>query len=106
MRHTHSVNDNHPYISDDAAYKEVLEVLTESNDPAFVHLVTMQNHTLFSSKYDDTDFNAGGTSRPNATNAYLQDLYNSDLALEHFINEINEFNEETIVVFGEITYPL
>lgn len=99
MRSTHRINDDHPYISDDAAYKEILEVLKETNDPSFIHLVTMQNHMPHNSKYDNPDFETVGSNRPDSANAYLQDLFYSDEALEELIIELETLEEDSVVVF-------
>jgi phosphoglycerol transferase MdoB-like AlkP superfamily enzyme len=98
MTHTHRIKEDH-YISDDAAYKEILEVLNQNDQASFIHLVTMQNHMPHDSKYNNPDFETTGSGRPHEANAYFQDLYHSDEALASFISEINAMEEDILVVF-------
>ncbi len=52
--------ENNPYISDEAAYKEVLALLENDQQPQFVHLVTMQTHMPYAGKYDTLNYQASG----------------------------------------------
>lgn len=91
--------ENSQYISDESAYKEVIQELKSTDTNDFIHLVTMQNHMSYGYKYEDPSFSTVGATSTEEGDGYLQDLYYSDLALETFINEIDNFNEETLIVF-------
>lgn len=99
MQHQYSISEQHRYISDEAAYKEMLSVIEENNRPNFIHLVTMQNHTPFANKYDEVQFETTGSGNTDEANAYFEDLYHSDLALEFLIDEIDSHEEPILFVY-------
>lgn len=90
---------NNPYISDMAAYQTVLEQLENSKTNNFVHLVTMQNHMPYGGKYDNPSFSIYGTENDNISGNYVQDIANSDQALADFIDQLEDLDENTVVVF-------
>jgi phosphoglycerol transferase MdoB-like AlkP superfamily enzyme len=91
--------DQNPYISDEAAYQEILKKMQTTEDSDFIHLVTMQNHMVYSGKYPNTDFSAQGTGNAEEAANYLQDLAYSDEALDGFLTTIEQLPEKTVVVF-------
>lgn len=91
--------DRNPYISDESAYQEVLQQMKTTQDPDFIHLVTMQNHMVYSGKYPNTNYSAQGTGNAREAANYLQDLAYSDDALAEFLETIGQSTEKTIVVF-------
>ncbi len=91
--------ERNPYVSDESAYQEILKQMEMTNEPDFVHMVTMQNHMVYSGKYPSTAFSAQGTGNAQEAANYLQDLAYSDEALADFLTTIDKFPEKTIVVF-------
>ncbi len=91
--------ERNPYVSDESAYQEILKQMEMTNEPDFVHMVTMQNHMVYSGKYPSTAFSAQGTGNTQEAANYLQDLAYSDEALADFLTTIDKFPEKTIVVF-------
>lgn len=91
--------DRNPYISDESAYQEVLQQMKTTQEPDFIHLVTMQNHMVYSGKYPNTNYSAQGTGNAREAANYLQDLAYSDDALAEFLKTIGQSTEKTIVVF-------
>ncbi|MDW5523689.1 LTA synthase family protein [Carnobacterium maltaromaticum] len=98
MKNTEKMESN-PYISDKAAYQEVLDTLEASKDSNFIHLVTMQNHMPYGSKYVSSEYEVSGTENDQITSNYLKDLSYSDQALDNFIKQIDQLAEPTIVIF-------
>lgn len=98
MKNTEKMESN-PYISDKAAYQEVLDTLEASKGSNFIHLVTMQNHMPYGSKYVSSEYEVNGTENDHITSNYLKDLSYSDQALDNFIKQIDQLAEPTIVVF-------
>lgn len=98
MIHTHRQTPT-SFISDEAAYEEVFRVLRETEGTDFVHLVTMHGHMPYAPKYDTTDFRVQGSGNRSEAEAYYQDLSHSDEALEAFVEQLDAFEEETLVVF-------
>ncbi|MBO0480754.1 LTA synthase family protein [Candidatus Enterococcus courvalinii] len=100
MKYTEKLQNN-PYISDKAAYQEVLSILKQQDSPQFVHLVTMQTHMPYGGKYPDTTYDAqtsDGSDTDNLTN-YLQDVAYSSEALKEFVNSLQDVSRRTLVVF-------
>jgi len=91
--------DRNPYISDESAYQEVLQQMRTTQEYDFIHLVTMQNHMVYSGKYPNTNYSAQGTGNAKEAANYLQDLAYSDDALDEFLKVIDQSTEKTIVVF-------
>src|SRR5699024_168665 len=50
-------------------------------------------------KYENPSFTTQGATSQEEGDGYLQDLYYSDLALELFVDYIDDYNEETLVIF-------
>lgn len=98
MKYTERIDEN-TYISDEAAHMEVMDVLKESDGKDFVHLVTMQNHKPFVHKYEEIEYEVKGAPYNLEVANYAQGLQYSDEALQAFLDELDELNEKTIVVF-------
>ena len=100
MTYTDTI-DNNPYISDESAYKEILDLLKDEETPQFIHLVTMQTHMPYAGKYSQLDFSAT-TEDNNGTdtlNNYLQDIAYSSEALKAFTEALKDTSRRTLVVF-------
>lgn len=100
MSYTEKLQNN-PYISDKAAYQEVLSILKQQDSPQFVHLVTMQTHMPYGGKYSDIAYDAqvsDGSDTDNLTN-YLQDVAYSSEALKEFVDSLQDVSRRTLVVF-------
>ncbi|PTO38377.1 hypothetical protein C6P52_09340 [Enterococcus mundtii] len=100
MTYTDTI-DNNPYISDESAYKEILDLLKDEETPQFVHLVTMQTHMPYAGKYSQLNFSAT-TEDNNGTDTldnYLQDIAYSSQALKAFTEALKDTPRRTLVVF-------
>lgn len=90
---------NNPYISDQSAYKEVLDLLKDDQQPQFVHLVTMQTHMPYSDKYTNIEYSSQGQGNKTAIDSYMQDIAYSSAALKEFTEELKNVKRRTLVVF-------
>lgn len=90
--------ENNPFISDEAAYQEVLDQLKTSK-PQFVHLVTMQTHVPYNTKYEKLDYTATGVETSSSLQNYAQDIAYSTQALLQFLEELKNLPQRTLVVF-------
>ncbi|KAF1300773.1 MULTISPECIES: LTA synthase family protein [Enterococcus] len=97
MTYTDKIQKN-PYISDESAYKEVLSLL-DSDDPQFVHLVTMQTHMPYNGKYENIPYTATGNDNTASLENYLQDVAYSSEALKEFLQQLDSLSRRTVVVF-------
>lgn len=95
-----------PYISDEAAYGEVLHHVDGNDDPLFMNLVTMQNHGPFLDFYDDPiGSDIADPSRAQEIGQYARGLSHTDNATAAFLAELRSRDEETIVVFYGDHHP-
>ncbi|MGM0174399.1 LTA synthase family protein [Enterococcus sp. DIV0800] len=97
MKHQAKIEDN-PYISDEAAYNEVYDHLTNQEKPQFLHLVTMQTHMPYENKYSELPYLARGENTT-ALRSYMQDIAYSSQALQAFLKKLDDLPERTLVVF-------
>lgn len=106
MREQGKLENGH-YISDDAAFDEVRGRIETSEQPLFVNLVTMQNHVPTTDLYDDPIEVTGDASDDEAQHigGFARGLEYSDEALDRFLRDLEESEEETVVVFYGDHYP-
>ena len=94
-----NVIDRSPYISDEASYKEIMDVMDNTDEKDFIHLVTMQNHMRYSGKYDDVEFKVEGVPETAEAENYLKGIQYSDIALKEYLEELDSYDEKVMVVF-------
>ncbi|MEK5236802.1 LTA synthase family protein [Paenibacillus sp. FSL L8-0470] len=90
------------YISDKAAVQEALRELKASSDPAFLHLVTMQNHFPFTKGHNGPNtISVEGTSPSykDELETYTQNTKLTDEALAYLQQELLTLDRPTIAVF-------
>lgn len=98
MKYT-DVIDRSPYISDEASYKEVMDVMNNTDKKDFIHLVTMQNHMRYSGKYDNVEFKVKGVPETAEAENYLKGIQYSDIALKEYLEELDSYDEKVMIVF-------
>lgn len=93
--------DNCPYISDAAAYDEAMELLCKNNEPAFIHLVTMQNHGGYPDKRFINTLKVKGIGKRKSAGleTYAQGLRYTDEATQAFLKNLKALDRETVVFF-------
>lgn len=98
MSHSDKI-DRNPYISDKSAYAELLQVMENSMEKDFIHLVTMQNHMAYNDKYDNVQFKVNGTDDNAQVEHYLKGITYSDMAIAELIDTFEEYDEKVLIVF-------
>lgn len=94
------------YISDAAAFGEVLHHLDRHDDPVLVNLVTMQNHGAYHDFYSDPiGSDIADPDRAAEIGQYARGLAHSDAAVADFLAELRAREEKTIVVFYGDHHP-
>ncbi|MBV7389877.1 MULTISPECIES: LTA synthase family protein [Enterococcus] len=100
--------DNSPYVSDESAYKDTLEVLNGNlSTSQFIQLSTMQNHMPYEQDYyEANDYSFIGPavidSRKNELNTYMQGIHYTDEAVKGFIKAIDQIQKPiTFVFYGD-----
>lgn len=88
------------WISDEAAFKELMLTLRREEKPALVNVVTMQNHMPYDGRYDDPVHVTGPDGKPlPAVGQYLRGLRHSDQAVENLVHRLSRSKERAVVVF-------
>lgn len=106
MRYTYSV-DNDDRISDAALYEEALFHLKTDPNDQFLHLLSMQNHSSYTDKYNEYTFTpeTGDEHLDEQLKYYLQGLHITDGETEKFLKEIDKLNRNIAVVFYGDHHP-
>lgn len=98
--------DNSIYVSDAASYQNVLDYLQQSTDQSqFIQLVTMQNHLPYSDWYVDNEFKDADISSDindaerQQIDTYAKGVSRTDSATINFLNQLNELQKPTTVIF-------
>ncbi|WP_334328338.1 sulfatase-like hydrolase/transferase [Companilactobacillus sp. HBUAS59699] len=106
LKYTHKI-DNSPYIDDESAYKDTLDVIDKStNKTQFIQLSTMQNHMPFNNYYKKHDYTIGGTAAPDVYKErvayYSQGLNYTDKSTKTFLAKLDKINKPiTLVWYGD-----
>lgn len=100
MKYTeHEYSSN--VINDDSIYKEVLDLLESNDEPQIVGVATMQNHGPYEqANYPKLEFKQKEAHGENwAIEASYQSLHEADKYLGDFIEELDELDEKTVVLW-------
>lgn len=87
------------FISDEAAFNEILDVLDDPSKPQFVHLVTMQTHMPYTNKYSSSDYQVRNMADAVNIENYAQDISYTADALKVFIEKLEKLDRPTTLVF-------
>ncbi|KIL49825.1 LTA synthase family protein [Jeotgalibacillus soli] len=97
--------DNSDFVSDDSVVNEVLDTLRQSDEPAFIHAVTIANHLPYhQGKYEggstiEVEGEGLSPEMKSEIEVFSEGIKRSDLALKRLEEEIQQMDEPTIVVF-------
>ena len=106
LKYTHKIDDS-PYIDDESAYKNTLDVISKStNKTQFIQLSTMQNHMPFNNYYKKHDYTVGGDAAPDVykerVEYYSQGLNYTDKSTKEFLAKLDKINKPiTLVWYGD-----
>jgi phosphoglycerol transferase MdoB-like AlkP superfamily enzyme len=88
--------EKNPFASDATTFDEALRLLTSSDEPLFMNLVTMQNHFPYDGLYGDPVENS---LRSDKVGQYARGLAHADAATEKLFAGLKQADEETLVIF-------
>ena len=98
------------YVSDQEMYEYVLQKLEEGpeDQPRFIFGITMQNHGGYT--YEDGNYTKhieleGYSQEYPQAEQYLSVLHESDKALEYLLTSLEDYEEDTLVVFFGDHFP-
>lgn len=105
IKHKMKIGTN-PYLSDETAYQNTLDVINSYKNGQFINLVTMQNHLPYSDYYDNSeDYQVSGDmddGEKNTISNYSAGLSYTDKAVQKFIEQIDKINKPiTLVFYGD-----
>lgn len=87
------------FISDHAAFRQTLDTLEDHDEPVFVNLVTMQNHTPYSGSYSQPVPVTGlGPQGTDMVGQYAEGLSRTDLAISRFVKTLSRSDEKTVLL--------
>ncbi|HKM23973.1 MAG TPA: LTA synthase family protein [Erysipelothrix sp.] len=89
------------YISDKSTFNDALAYLSQDGSQ-FMNVVTMQNHSPFTDKYDALYPGVSVETDPNLEEslaAYTQGIHYSDQAIEEFIQAVSQMDKKVMVVY-------
>lgn len=91
------------YISDLAMSKEIIAELEKQKQPTFIHAVTMQNHFPFTeARFGENLIEISGLENEESKGeleTYTEGLRRSDEALQYLIEQLDNFDRPTLLVF-------
>lgn len=82
------------YIDDNTVYHQIEQLITETDEPLYLHTTTMQNHQPYDQGTGNTEFEN-----------YLQWIQHSSDGLADFITSLEQMDEPTIVLFIGDHFP-
>lgn len=82
------------YIDDNTVYHQIEQMITDTEEPLYLHATTMQNHQPYDQGTGDTEFEN-----------YLQWVQHSSDGLADFIAALEQIDEPTIVLFIGDHFP-
>lgn len=82
------------YIDDNTVYHQIEQMITDTDEPLYLHATTMQNHQPYDQGTGDTEFEN-----------YLQWIQHSSDGLSDFIASLEQIDEPTIVLFIGDHFP-
>ena len=105
IKHKMKIGTN-PYLSDETAYQNTLDVINSYKNGQFINLVTMQNHLPYSDYYDNSeDYQVSGDmddGEKNTISNYSAGLSYTDKSVQKFIEQIDKINKPiTLVFYGD-----
>lgn len=98
MTHREKIQANN-YISDKAAFEEVMDQLATTKEQQFIHLVTMQTHMPYGDKYTIPTDLVENVANPHAISSYLTDVGYTSEALKGFLADLKSLERRSVVVF-------
>lgn len=101
MQYTNKKTED-AYISDQAVVNEIMKQLKERTNPAFMHVVTMQNHAPQKpEKNIENTISISGLNKEDTIQleSYAQSIKYSDEAVKNLIDNLSKYHKPTMVVF-------
>ena len=88
------------YVDDDSCVDRIIKEYEKSVDPCFIFTVTMQNHSPYTSAYENftPDVTVEGSDSFQLS-SYLSLMKLSDAALQRLVEYFSQVDEDTVIVF-------
>jgi phosphoglycerol transferase MdoB-like AlkP superfamily enzyme len=94
------------YFKDDALADVIVDKLDESDEPTFLFAVTIENHTLYENKYEETEVKVDSDklndSELHTLEQYSQGVLNADRFIAKMVDYVENAQRPTILyVWGD-----
>ncbi len=83
------------YVDDNTIFSQLLKLVTDTDEPMYIHTTTMQNHQPYDQGEDPTD----------EIGNYLQWVQHTNEGLTVFLDELKKLDEPTLVFFVGDHFP-
>jgi len=96
-------------ITDESLSYEILERIKNTDEPLFIHAVSMQNHMPYNQgAYEENQIQIAGLSKESIATleVYTEGIRRSDEALQLLVDELEELDEPTVIVFWGDHLPI
>lgn len=90
------------YIDDYSVFEKIKKQLEQDDTPSYIFTTTMQNHQPY---YYDDESTTNSTDNTNELEYYLEGVKKSSDDLKQFLEWLNDFDEDVILVFVGDHYP-
>ena len=97
--------DYSPYVSDEEAYKNIIDLIERQKHPQFLQLSTMQNHMPYGDYYDNNEFSDANISEDLSDgerwniNTYTKGINWTDQETADFLNQLDQMDKPITVIF-------
>lgn len=96
-------------ITDESLSYEILDQIKKTDEPLFIHAVSMQNHMPYNpGAYEENQIKIAGLSEESVAmlEVYTEGIRRADEALQLLVDELEELDEPTIIVFWGDHLPI
>ncbi|MDO8244056.1 MAG: LTA synthase family protein [Myxosarcina sp. JB018] len=105
----HTDKNGGKYISDAALTKEMIQHLEKTDEPSFMHVVSMQNHFPYDGKqYEEMRIDVEGLSSKYEPmmEEFAEGIKRTDEATKQLVEQLEQLDEPTLVVFWGDHLPI
>jgi phosphoglycerol transferase MdoB-like AlkP superfamily enzyme len=98
-----------PYISDESLSKDLIDTIKEQKEPLFIHAVSVANHFPYvPNRYEKTTIGVNGLTKESneALEVFAHGINKADEAFKLLVDELEQLDEPTIVVFWGDHLPI
>ncbi len=96
-------------ITDESLSYEILDQIKKTDEPLFIHAVSMQNHMPYNpGAYEENQIGIAGLGKESIATleVYTEGIRRTDEALQLLVDQVEELDEPTVIVFWGDHLPI